>query len=245
LKDEQRARKIMKRKLAVLSQRYVTALRKHLKRGPRASLKPAHDLGRGAAADGFETLDIAKIHEGALATLEAASSRDGIIPRAEVFFAETITPIEKTHHAARKTNASLKQVARRLGRRTRDLAASNRSLKQSVARRKTVEAALRKSGGDSKKLLKESHRLQKHLRQLTRQILVAQEQKRKQLSRELQDEIAQTLLGINVRLLTLKKEGSVNARSFEKEIASTQRLVNEAGKRIKRFAREIVRHHEA
>ena len=54
--------------------------------------------------------------------------------------------------------------------------------------------------------MKESWRLQKHLRHLTHQILSAQEEKRKKISRELQDEIAQTLLGINVRLLTLKKE---------------------------------------
>jgi signal transduction histidine kinase len=235
----------MKRRLAALSQRYVTALRKHLKQGPEASLQPARDLGRQAVAVGLETLDVAKIHEGALAALEATSSRDGIIKRAEAFFTETITPIERTHRAARKTNADLNQVARKLDRRAGDLAASNRSLRQSIVRRKGVEAALRKSGGESKRLLEESHRLQKHLRNLTRQILLAQEEKRKKMSQDLQDEIAQTLLGINVRLLRLKKEGSANAKGFEKEIASTQRLVNKAGKRIKRFAREIVKHHEA
>jgi signal transduction histidine kinase len=238
----------MKRKLAALSQRYVTALQKHLKRGPQASPEPARDLGRQAVSLGLETLDVARIHEGALAALEAASSRDGIIKRAEVFFTETITPIEKTHRAARRTNADLDQVVRKLDRRTVDLAASNRSLKQSIVRRKTVEAALRKSGGESKRLLEESHRLQKHLRDLTRQILLAQEEKRKAMSQDLQDEIAQTLLGINVRLLTLKKEGSVNTRGFKKEIASTQRLVDKAGKSMKRFARQIVKSssvHEA
>ena len=42
---------------------------------------------------------------------------------------------------------------------------------------------------------------------------------------ELQDEIAQTLLGINVRLLSLKRESSVNTGRLKNEIASTQRLV--------------------
>src|SRR6185503_2439213 len=154
---------IMKRKLTALSQRYVMALRKHLKQGPQASLQPARDLGCHAVAVGLETLDVAKIHEGALAALEASSSRDGIIKRAEAFFTETITPIEKTHRAARKTNTDLKQVARKLDRRAGDLAASNRSLRQSIDRRKGVEAALRKSGSESTRLLEESHRLQKHL----------------------------------------------------------------------------------
>ena len=87
----------MKHKLIALSQQYVTALRKHLKQGPRASLQPARGLGRLAVASGLETLDVARIHEEALAALEASSSRDGIIERAEIFFTETITPIEKTH----------------------------------------------------------------------------------------------------------------------------------------------------
>ena len=208
----------MKRKLIALSQRYVTALRKHLKQGPRASLQPARGLGRQAVAIGLETLDVARIHEEALATLEASSSKDGIIKRAEIFFAEAITPIEKTHRAALKANARLSQLNKTLGRRTVDLAASNRSLKQGIVRRKTVEQALKKSGEHSQKLLEESRQLQKHLQHLTHQILSAQEDKRKKISRELHDEIAQTLLGINVRLLTLKKVNAVNTEGLKKRL---------------------------
>ena len=138
----------------------------------------------------------------------------------------------------------MSQLNKTLGRRTVDLAASNRSLKQGIVRRKTVEQALKKSGEHYKKLLKESRRLQKHLRHLTHQILSAQEDKRKKISHDLQDEIAQTLLGINVRLLTLKKEATVNTEGLKKEIASTQRLVDKSVKTIKRFAREFGNHHE-
>ena|ERR1041384_8230647 len=75
----------MKRNLSAMSQQYVTALKKHPKQGPRASLEPARGLGRQAVAIGLETLDVARMHEGALATLESSSSRDGIIKRAEIF----------------------------------------------------------------------------------------------------------------------------------------------------------------
>ena len=233
----------MKRELNILSRRYGAALRKYLSQGPQANLNLARSLGRKSVDLGLETLDIAKIHERALATLPQAS-RDGTLKRAEIFFAEAVTPIEKTHEAAQKADAHLNKVNRALDRRTLELAASHRSLAVSITRRKVVEEALRKSGGHSQKLLEESRCLQEHLRHLTHKILSAQEQKRKKISRELQDEIAQTLLGINVRLLTLKNEAAATAKGFDRDIAITQRLVTKAGKTMKRYAHQI-RNHEA
>ena len=157
----------MKRELIGLSRRYLMALRQHLKQGPLATVDSARGFGRQAVAIGLETLDVARMHEEALAALEASSSRDGIIKRAEMFFAEAITPIEKTHHAALKANVHLTQLNKTLGRRTVDLAATNRSLKQRIAQRKAAEEALKKRGAHSAKLLKESRELQKHLQHLT------------------------------------------------------------------------------
>jgi signal transduction histidine kinase len=234
----------MKRKLTRLSRSYQATLRKHLKRGPRASLLSARGLGREAVALDLETLDVARIHEAALASLEASSSRDGIIKRAEMFFAEAIGPIEKTHRAALKANVHLSQLSQTLGRRTVDLAASNRFLKRGIAQRKTAEKALKKSTGHYARLVKESRRLQKRLRHLTHQLLLAKEDRRTKISRELHDEIAQTLLGINVRLSTLKKEATVNTKGFKKEIASTQRVVENSVKTIKRFTHEFGKQHD-
>lgn len=67
---------------------------------------------------------------------------------------------------------------------------------------------------------------------------------RGEISRELHDEIAQILLRINVRLLTLKKAATLNTKDLIKEIASTQRLVEESVKNINRFAREFGITHE-
>jgi signal transduction histidine kinase len=234
----------MKRKLDRLSHEYATALHEHLKQGPRVSLQPARRLGRRAAALGLETLDLAKIHEAALASLEATSRRDGIIQQAELFFAEAITPIEKTHRAALRDNAHLNQLNKTLRRRTAELAAANRFLKQGVAQRKAVEQALQKSARHYARLVKESRRMRKHLRHLTHQILSAQEAERKQISRELHDEVAQTLLGINVRLVTLKMEATVNAAGLKKEIATAQRLVEKSAQTMSRFAREFGQRHD-
>ena len=233
----------MKRKLIALSRRYLTALRKHLRQGPLASLQPARVLGRQAVAIGLETLDVARIHEEAIATLESSSSRDGIIERADIFFTEAVTPMEKTHLAAIKTNLRLSQLNKTLDRRKVELAVSNRLLKQAVAQRKAVKAALKKRAEHSEKLLQESRGLQRHLQHLAHQILSSQEENRKKAGRDLNDDIAQTLLGINVRLLTLKKEAAVNGDELKKEIVSTQRLVDKSVKSIKRFACEFGIHH--
>lgn len=232
----------MKQKLIRLSQRYQAALRQHLRQGPEASLQAAHDLGREAAALDLETLDMARIHESALAILEASSSRDGFIERAGIFFSEAITPIEKTHHAALKANVRLRQLSKSLGRRTVDLATTNRSLQKGILRRESAQKALKKSVQHSRKLLQESRRLQKQLQGLTRQLLSAQENKRRKISRNLHDEIAQTLLGINLRLFMLKKEAASKALGLKKEIASTRRLVDKSVKRIKRFAQNFDLH---
>ena len=206
---------------------------------------PARGLGRQAVADGLETLDVAKIHAAALAALEGASGNNGVIKRAELFFAEAITPIEKTHRAARKDNVHLSEVHQTLDRRAAELTTANRKLKKGIVRRKTVEQGLKKSTGRFPQLVKESQLLQKRLRQLTHRLLAAQEKRRSKMSRELHDEIAQTLLGINVRLLTLKKEAATNTTGFKKEIASTQRLVENSVKTIRRFAHEFGNKHDA
>ena len=154
-------------------------------------------------------------------------------------FTETTTPIVKKHQEALKANVCLAQLNKTLGRRTADLVASNRSLKQGIIQRKAAEQALRKNGMNSAKLLRESNHLQKRLRHLIHRILSAQEAERKKISRELHDEVAQTLLGINVRLLTLKRAARGDTANLKKEIANTQHLVKESLQSIKRFAREL------
>ena len=127
----------------------------------------------------------------------------------------------------------------------RYLAASARSLKQGIAQRKAVEEALEKSGEHGKALLEESLALQGDLRRLTHQILTAQEAERKKISHDLRDEIAQTLLGINVRLLTLKAAAKGDTANLKEEIANTQRLVRESVQSINQFAHELDIHQQA
>jgi len=228
----------MKRKLSAISGQYLAALRQHLSRSPRPGLEAARRLGHQAMAIGLATLDLARIHERAIAALEATNSKDGIIQRADLFFAETARPFEDTDHAGPKASARLKRLNSTLGRRTLELTACNRSLKQEIAVGQAASESLKKSQEHYQSLLAESLVLQKHLQKLVRRVLSAEETDRKKLSHELQDEIGQTLLGINVRLLTVKKAASQNAKSLRQEIARTERLVGKSVKTIKRGHRE-------
>ena len=229
----------MKQKLTRLSQRYLTALRKHLQPGARDGLSPALRLGRQAVDLGLETLGLARIHERAVAKLELAGSKNGFIKQAEIFFAEALVPIVQKHRTARQTQVDLKKLTATLGRRTEELAASNRQLAQGVIRRKVMEDASAERGRHYQKALEESLALQKRLRQLTHGVMAVQENERKKISLELQDEIAQTLLGINVRLLSLKQQARHSTKGFKNEIASTRRLVVESAKSVRRVARKI------
>jgi signal transduction histidine kinase len=235
----------MKQKPIGFSQRYVTALRKHLKQGLRAGLQPASRLGHEAVALGLKTLELARIHEEALVSLELSNKKSGLIKRAEIFFTEAIVPIVETDCTARQGKMDLNRVSESLGRRTVELAATNRQLQRSIVRRKSVAAALKRSGIHYGKLLKESLQLQEGLRQLAHRSLSAQEQERLTISHQLQDEIAQTLLGINVRLLSLRTAASGDMPNLTKEIASAQRLVEESVRSINRFARELNLHQPA
>ncbi len=233
----------MKRRFFNLSRRYQAALRTHLRRGQWGSLEPARDLGSQALAAGLQTVDLAKLHEQTLVAdlLPAchANKRAGLIKLAGVFFAAAITPIEKIHHSAQESANFLKRSIEALSRRSVELAASNLELQQEIAQRKAVEAALKKSEHHYSQLLERSNRLQAQLRQLSRQILSAQEDERKRISRELHDVIAQTLTGINIRLAALKKEAALDKSGLDRSIASTQRLVERSVNIVHRFALEL------
>ena len=227
---------------ARLLRRYQTAMNKYLKASPRASLQPAFRLGRQAVALGLETLNLALIHEQALAALlssrSSSKTRQSLIARAKGFFAEAIVPIEQTHRTALLVAVRIKQVSQTLRQRTAESSASTRRLERGIAQRQAAETVLLQSGKHRITLLQEAHRLQQCLRKQTRKMLSAQEDDWQKNSRQFRDEIAQTLLAINVRMLTLKTAANADTAVLTKEIAETQELVITSSKIIQRLARE-------
>lgn len=226
-----------------LSRLYQAALQQYLNQSLGSDMEPARELGRHAMTIGLETLDMARIHEIALVALVlpnySPSTSNRLMGRAGIFFAEAITPIEKTHRGAREANIQLNQVVQALGLRTRELADSVEVLKQEIIQRQAVEESLRASELTSSQLLEKSRQMQEELRQLSRQLLTAQEEERMKISRELHDVIAQTLTGINVRLGALKAEATASSEKLQKKITRTQRLVEESVDIVHKFACEL------
>lgn len=232
----------MKPKLITLSRQYAAALRRHLKQGKQASLALAGKLGSRALNVGLQTLDLARLHEQTLVTELlpglAPSRRSALIKQAGIFFAVAITPGETVQRSAREA-AIQKKFIETLSQRTVELTASNLELSQEVIHRKAGEEALKKSERHYAQLWEQSNRLQKQLRRLSRDVLSAQENERKKISRELHDVIGQTLTGINIRLATLKKEAASANKGLDRNIARTQRLVEHSVNIVHRFAREL------
>ncbi len=124
-------------------------------------------------------------------------------------------------------------------RRVEALADTNLGLNREIVRRQTVEHALQKSEQEQTQLLKQSRHMQGQLRRLSHQILQAQEEERKRISRELHDKIAQALVSVNFHLEALTRERPGKPGSLRHKIARTQQLVQKSMGMVHLFAREL------
>jgi hypothetical protein len=233
--------------LSRLEGRYLKALRHHI-RDDSGTARNRH-LGDHAVAIGLETLDLARIHDQALAKLLTAAGspkeRDAMTKQAGEFFTEAVMPLEETHRIALEASAHLMEIIETLGRRMEELASSKRELERETSDREASEAALKKSRIALDALLGESRMLEAQLKAMVHQILLTNEQQKHLVSTQLRDEIAQTLLGLHVRLLALKQEVTDNHASITQEIAATQQLVEESVQTIQRFAQKLAPRHES
>ncbi|MDQ8180775.1 sensor histidine kinase [Pelagicoccus sp. SDUM812005] len=194
---------------------YEEALRRHLTRKGRTNGKSlsARKLGKNAIELDLNAIDLAHIHDQALKRIHSCPplpqpERPQISPAA-LFYVEAIAPLERAHSAARN---QLRQVDKKL---------ASHSLAEGKRRNKLVEQA---------------ERQKEQVRQLTHQFLLSQEQERKEISRDLHDEIAQVLAGINVRLSALKKVIEVGSDDIGERIDHTQKLVEQSVAAVHRYA---------
>lgn len=232
----------MKARRTNLGRRYLAALRAQLL-GKTAPAHPrAQTIGRSALAEGLATLDLAVVHQQAMRVLAAAPNfvaSPRSIKVAGAFFEQALIPLENERRALREANGNLLERNATLRRHADALAQSNRRLEREIRRRKAGEGKIQQAKVRYYRLFLESQVMQDKLRQLTRQIISAQEEERKQISRELHDHVVQTLIGINVELATLGLGVAEGARKLRRKIIRTQRLVAQSVNAVHQFAREL------
>jgi signal transduction histidine kinase len=84
-----------------------------------------------------------------------------------------------------------------------------------------------------------ARREEEMLRNFSTKILHAQEDERRRISRELHDDVGQSLTAISIALASLRNSRMAKPEIFSRTIAGTQRVLEEAMEKVHRFAREL------
>ena len=205
-----------------LSRQYAAALCRYLKRPQETHLQQAYELGREASARGLGVLDVARVHQSALASClsptQSAAEKARTLRAAETLFMETLSPFEAMHRGFRDANLELQQLNAQLKRRNAELRASEDHFHQ---------------------LFEQARVMQENLRALSTKILHVQEEERKHISRELHDEVGQALTAIDVNLALLQRNGDAGPAGLRKRIADAQNLLRQTMNTVHDFACEL------
>jgi signal transduction histidine kinase len=232
----------MKRKIPDFPLRYQKLLKSFLSDGGEMNPNTAEELGTHAHSCGLKTLDLFKLHDRIVVAdilPECPRGRQATLSRrASLFFSAVIAAGESPQDSSTET-LRLKKVIRDLSRQMVDLSGSNHHLSLDISRIKASETSLKKSGDHQAEALNQSNLLKKQLRGLSREMMSVHEDERKKISRELHDVIAQTLIGINIQLASLKKEAGLNNKGLGNRIAITQRLIIKSANIVNQFACEL------
>ena len=222
-----------------LSYTYQEALEDHLAQPCQETLQQALDLGQAALTAGIGIPDLVCLHHRALADGAVCNGEmarpDHFATALDSFLLAVLSPFEV---AGRETAGG---KDKRFG--TRDdyleeLALRNAELQEEIAEHERTEAAMQATKDHYFLLFQNARATEANLRDLSAQILTAQEDERKRISRELHDEIGQALTAINVSIAMLKRQG-VSDAGFQRNVAEAEQLLARTMETVHSFAREL------
>jgi signal transduction histidine kinase len=166
-------------------------------------------------ADSVLKLDLAVVLNGDAGDAEDAGEGLGERWPQMVFIVANVTSLRSAERELKLLNHTLEQ---RVGSRTRELLAANRTLRGEVERRREAERSLRRSTRD--------------LEALSERLMNAQEAERKRISQDMHDSVGQTLSAIKyslerAQLLSRREAPDEASGVIEVAIGRVQRLMEE------------------
>jgi signal transduction histidine kinase len=222
---------------------YEAKLRRYLNSQGEDGLEEANQCGRRALGLQIGLLELAKAHEDTLTGLafglNDCSGREKVLNYAGEFLREALSPFEAVQRGFRETRAKYAELNQQLAKRNLELAETNHKLEAEAANRKSTERALRGSEEHYRQLFQEARAMQENLRSLSHRVLQAQEEERKRISRELHDEVGQSLTAINVNLTVLHQSREFKTHKGSKRLVDTQQIVRETMDTVHRFSKEL------
>ncbi|HWA10524.1 MAG TPA: ATP-binding protein [Opitutaceae bacterium] len=220
---------------------YQGALREYLCHPDEATLRTARELGRAALTAGLGVFDLIRLHHQALTDGVLPDDRHAaarLAPALELFLLEALAPFEAANCGIRSAREKLEGLNHRLADRNEALAMSNAELEEELALRQQSEESLRESKDRYFELLQQAQAMEENLHDLSAQVLSAQEDDRKRISRELHAEIAQALTAVTVTLALLKKQAGTDP-ALRRNVAEAEQLLAHSMETVHCFARDL------
>lgn len=147
---------------------------------------------------------------------------------------------EQAEEEVRRLNTELEG---RVHERTEELSATIRQLKQEVIEREMAEAALRQSKYDLEQRVTERTmkltEVNRRLRRLAQQVVKAQEEERKRLSRELHDEAGQALTKITLSLDLIAEDLPEESAALREWLDETAALAKSTMDQMRRLSHNL------
>lgn len=107
-----------------------------------------------------------------------------------------------------------------------------------ITEQKQAQDALHESKEHYVQLFQQAQTMEENLRLLSHKVVSAQEEERKHISRELHDEVGQTLTAVNVSIAVLRKHAGDDGK-LQGKVAAAQSLLEQSLETVHRFAREL------
>jgi signal transduction histidine kinase len=230
----------MTKPINILPFTYLGALREHLARPCKATLRKGFALGNAALDGGMEIFDLISLHHQALAEGVMPDGSSAIQMRSalglEAFLLAALAPFRMASDGSAGSGDRRHRML--LSEHMDALALRNARLEEEIADLQRAEAAMREGKDHYFQLYQNARAMEANLRELSAQVLSAQEDERKRVSRELHDEIGQALIAVKVTIAMLKIRAASDP-AFQRNVADAEKLLAQTMETVHSFAREL------